>query len=351
VLQSKTLAVDARHLKSGIGTYLKCLLPEIVERSEWKWKIIGPSYWEPLVSDRVQWLPCELDIYSLKEHFLIPDLAKGADLLWVPQYNAPENWAGPLVFTLHDLIHCMKEFPRPALKRFFSKRIMKWSLEKADKVITVSEYSKERLGEFFPLSYPKVQVIHNGVQALPARPEKSPFDFPYILSFGNALSHKNFPRLIEAYLNISRSFDEHLVIAGFPGDDFENMKAMASGVEKIHLLGPQDSEAWAALLYHARLYVCPSLEEGFGLPPLEALAAGVPVASSKRASLPEILDDAAFYFDPLNVWEMSECLKEALSNDEKRQAVLTAGQKRLEEFTWKKSAEAHYKLLKKLLQN
>ena len=349
-MDNKILAVDARHLKSGIGTYLKCLLPRMIELSDYRWKIIGPSYWERYDSDRVQWVPCEMGIYTLKEHFMIPKLAKGADLLWVPHYNAPENWSGKLVITLHDMIHCMKEYPRPWLKSLLGKQIMKWALDKSEKVITVSEYSKTRIGEFFPGMFPKVEVIYNGAERIPEKSGESFYNFPYILSFGNALAHKNFPRLMEAYLKVCGRIDAHLIIAGYPGSDITRMEEIArKNPQRIHLLPAQDKSAWANLIHHAQLYVCPSLEEGFGLPPLEALGAGIPVAVAKRASLPEVLEEAAFWFDPLDIDNIAEVLVKACEEEVERQEVLVKGCVRLQQFTWDNSAEKHHKLIREIL--
>lgn len=348
--RTRTVAVDARHMVSGIGTYLRNLLPELIAQSGWNWRLIGPPELKGLADTwpgRVTWIPCQDPIYTVGEHLKVAALAKGADLLWVPQYNAPLFWRGSLVVTLHDLIHRMKAYTPAGLKSTMAGFLMGSSLRRATRVITVSAYTKQKIREYFPDAADKTVVIHNGVQAPPALGGNPPMEVPYVLSFGNALPHKNFPRLIEAFLKIKADIPEHLVIAGPSGRDLPRMEALErSSGGRVHLMGLQKGPEWARLLRNAKLYVCPSLEEGFGLPPLEALSVGVPVACARSASLPEILGDAAIWFDPRNVPEMSRALMTGLADAALRARVLESGRARLALFTWQASAQRHLEVLR-----
>lgn len=345
------VAVDARHLKSGIGTYLSQLLPHMCQDDRFCWRLLGPPALDKLSSETVSWIPCEEPIYTVREHFLIPDLAAGADLLWVPQYNAPFMWGGRLVITLHDMIHRLPEYPRPLFKSLASRLVMNRSVRRSSRVITVSEYSRQRILEFYPQQSAKISVIHNGVLQPASVEGEPPVATPYILSMGNALAHKNFPRLIEAFASVKDKIPHQLVIAGHEGEDREVMERLARLQQgRVSLLGSQSQQDWARLMSHADLYVCPSLEEGFGMPPLEALALGVPVAVARAASLPEVLGEAAFWFDPRNVQDMSDTLLDALSNTPMRQHVVGAGELLVTKYSWQKSAREHLQVLWQALQ-
>ncbi len=346
------VAVDARHLKSGIGTYLENLVPALVASTPWRWRLIGPERWSELVEgDRVTWVANTTPIYTLREHGEIARAATGADLLWVPQYNAPWGWRGKLVVTLHDLIHRMPEYTPPSLKTWVSGRLMARSLARADRVITVSEYSKMRLAEFFPGREQKCTVIPNGVQPVPDSNQPSPVPTPYVLSFGNALPHKNFARLIDGFCGLPESRPEKLVLAGPRGRAWPELKTRADAAQgRVILLDNQEREGWANLIRHAALYVCPSLEEGFGLPPLEALSAGLPVACARSASLPEVLDDAAVWFDPRDPADITRALQVGLDDDTIRDAVVTRGAARVVAHAWSHSVEAHARVLREVLR-
>ncbi|MGE4158079.1 MAG: glycosyltransferase family 4 protein [Planctomycetota bacterium] len=353
--QKRTVAVDARHMVSGIGTYLRNLLPEMIAQSDWGWRLIGPPELKGLAETwpgRVSWIHCQDPIYTVGEHLKVAKLAKGADLLWVPQYNAPLLWRGALVVTLHDLIHRMPAYTPPGLKQKIGGWLMGSALRRATRVITVSAYSKQKIREYFPYAADKTVVIHNGVQSPPALGGTPPLDVPYVLSFGNALPHKNFPRLIEAFMKVKSEVPEHLVIAGPAGRDLPRMEELArSSGGRIHLMGLQKGPEWARLVRNARLYVCPSLEEGFGLPPLEALSVGVPVACSRSASLPEILGDAAIWFDPRSVPEMAMAIVTGLTDATVRAKVVDVGRTRLSLFTWQASAQRHLEVFREVLQS
>jgi glycosyltransferase involved in cell wall biosynthesis len=349
-VNDKLIAVDARHLKTGIGTYTKNLLPELFKLCSCRFRVIGPAYWKAYQDERVEWVFCEEKIYSLREHRLIAELSEGADLLWVPQYNAPFFARIPFVITLHDMIHRMREYTPLSLKSLAAAFLMDRNLEKAKRIITVSRYSKMKILEIIPDIEDKISIIHNGFHARVRSRAPSLFPYPYILSLGNALKHKNFERLIRAFSKIDRDLPHHLIIAGPSGRALKDMKNQAKKLSsRVHLLEHQEETALSSLMTGASLYVCPSLEEGFGMPPLEALSLGVPVAAARSSSLPEVLGEAAFWFDPRDTKDMAEVLRQAILDETGRQNVVNLGRERTAIFTWKRSAREHANVFSKIL--
>ena len=176
---------------------------------------------------------------------------------------------------------------------------------------------------------------------------------PYLLYVGNAYPHKNLERLILAFKKlVDDGLDYQLVLVG--GEDYfyrklklkiENWKLKIK--DGIIFAGFMSDDDLDALYRNASLYVFPSLYEGFGLPPLEAMARGVPVVSSNATCLPEILGDAAFYFNPLDIDDMARVIKETLSSDRARKALIQKGFEQIKKYSWRKMAEETLKLYSK----
>jgi glycosyltransferase involved in cell wall biosynthesis len=204
----------------------------------------------------------------------------------------------------------------------------------------------------------KISVIHCGVEPRFRRMTdaadgetlatvRRKYDLPqrFILSVGTIQPRKNLARLAEAFdmLNAQRpTLDWDLVIAGGKGwlydGVFEQVKA--SGLEsRVHFIGFVNDADLPALYNLAGLFAFPSLYEGFGLPPLEAMACGTPVVCSKASSLPEVVGDAALTVDPLDVTELAEAMRRAIEDESLRSSLVQRGLMRATRFTWSKAAE------------
>ena len=240
------------------------------------------------------------------------------------------------VITYHDLI----SYRTPALfasadlhERYCA--LSRQSLEAADAVIAVSEYARREIVDEFGLSADRVHAIHNGVDtaffAAPAA--QRPWPRPYFLCVSSDYPHKNLSLLLRAYAWARTGHD--LLLTGHrtkaPGI-YELGPDPAPGV---HYLGEVDRSALPALYQHAEAFVYPSTYEGFGLPVLEAMAAGTPVICSRLTSLPEVAGDAALYLDELSMEELALRLREVASL---RAHLIEAGRGRVKQFTWEKTA-------------
>jgi glycosyltransferase involved in cell wall biosynthesis len=162
---------------------------------------------------------------------------------------------------------------------------------------------------------------------------------PYLVYVGNIKPYKNLGRLVEAFLKIKDRVPHDLVIAGqseglITGESAEFFERVRGAGERIHLTGFVPYQELFSLVGHAQALIMPSLYEGFGLPPVEAMAAGVPVAVARAASLPEICGDAALYFDPLNVSDIGDKLVEIVSDLERRTELRAKGLARSRLFSW-----------------
>jgi glycosyltransferase involved in cell wall biosynthesis len=207
-----------------------------------------------------------------------------------------------------------------------------WSLERARTVIAISGHVKETLVERMGIEADRVEVIHLGLDHELFHPNGAERR-PFLLYPANPWPHKNHQRLFEAFLRVRKRRPELRLV--LTGTGLERLRVFPEGVE---VRGRVSREALAELYRTASALVFPSLYEGFGQPPLEAMASGTPVASSRAGSLPEVCGDAAFYFEPTSVDEMTEAILAVL---ERPNHLVERGLRRAGEFTWDATARRH----------
>jgi len=262
-----------------------------------------------------------------------------------------------IIVTLHDVIadhHPELIFPNKKSQLFWKLK-QNIAIRQAHLILTVSEHSKEQIIEYFRLPESRLRVITEAARAvftvLPhdeqwneiLRRHNLKADEKFLLYVGGISPHKNLNTLIDA---LNRLDDIKLVIVGDYKDDpfFSAYPALKKQVEE---LGLADKVIFAgfvedidlAYLYNAAtLVVLPSLEEGFGLPAVEAMACGTPVAASNRGSLPEVLGAAGVFFEPKDAENMANVIKQILSDDVRREEMSRAGLNRSKQFMWKKAA-------------
>jgi len=270
------------------------------------------------------------------------------DVLFVPSHTLP-LWPGKkkTVVTVHDI--GFEHFPK--LYRWPVKVYHKISIRiiklLADKIITVSEFSKKDLAKVYKIDPAKIEVAYLGYDREKYFP-KNDFvkmsDSPYFLFVGRLEEKKNIGRLIEAFAEFKKNDSQNmkLVLLGLPGFGFENFLTQIEncGLQKdVLILGWQSTENVANWLAGARAFVFPSLFEGFGIPIIEAMACGIPVACSKTTALGEIAGQAALTFDPMSVVEIVESLQRLSGDEILRNELRAKGYERAKEFSWKKCAE------------
>jgi glycosyltransferase involved in cell wall biosynthesis len=238
----------------------------------------------------------------------------------------------PAAVSLLDIQHVFfpEFFSRAELA--YRRVVYGWSLERARKVIAISGHVKETLVERMGIEPERVEVIHLGLDHELFHPNGAERR-PFLLYPANPWPHKNHHRLFDAFLRVRKRRPELRLV--LTGTGLERLRVFPEGVE---VRGRVSREELAELYRTASALVFPSLYEGFGQPPLEAMASGTPVASSRAGSLPEVCGDAALYFEPTSVDEMTEAILAVL---ERPDHLVERGLRRAGEFTWDATAHRH----------
>jgi len=316
------IGVDARKIADfGIGTYIRGLLRGLEETAApEEYVVFAPSP----VSSRFEHVPFDAPHYSARELIDLGGAIKRArlDLFHAPHYVVPFT-ATPVVVTIHDLIHIHARHRNP-LKPLYARTMLGRAVRKSARVLTVSEAVKRDIVSTFGCAEEHVVVAPNGVD-----PQFTPGDTPpsdYFLFAGNDKPHKNVEALVDAFARVrALRPDLRLVLAGAPFTRF----AQRDGIECAGFV-----DNLASLYRGALAVVVPSLEEGFGLPAVEAMACGAPVITSHAAALVEVTDDAA-----LHASDFAEAMLRVASDEELRRDLARRGSARASRFTWRACAE------------
>jgi glycosyltransferase involved in cell wall biosynthesis len=299
-----------------------------------------------------EWKPQALHAQSrpariLWEQLVLPfEIARyRIDVVFNPGFTAPLLSAVPSVNVFHDLQH--KRHPEHF--RWFDLpfwRFFLWaSALRARKLIAVSAATRADLLHFYRLSPDRVAIILHGVEPAFFGLDRSKLE-PYVLCVSTLHPHKNLDRLVSAYARSKR--DYRLVLAGMRGFHTESLEAriVQMGLQdRVQLTGWIPREQLYGLYARALAFVYPSTFEGFGMPVLEAMAAGVPVACSDIPPLKEVAGDAALYFDPLDETALASALDRITSDAELRARLAKAGPERACPFTWDRAAEQTLRVL------
>lgn len=252
-----------------------------------------------------------------------------------PGFNPP-LWAPmPVIFTIHDLIHLRFEGESSATKKLYYETVVRPNVRRAAKVLTVSEFSKQEIMEWAGVDDLQVQVVGNGVG-----PEFTPDGiryepgYPYLLYVGNRKPHKNIFRMLQALARSQAAKDVCLLMSGDWDKETLNFCRSLHLQDKVAFAGRISDEELSAYYRGAMGLLFPSLYEGFGLPPLEAMACGCPVIASGMTSLPEVCGEAVLYCDPFDVDSIAEKIDILLTSDDTRRNLGAKGLERAKRFTW-----------------
>ena len=261
------------------------------------------------------------------------------------------------IITIHDIM----PFYFPNMYDFIThhryKLLFAYTLKTSDKIIAVSYNTKKDLIKLFKIPENKIKVIYEAASEnfkplkendVNTVKQKYNLNYPFILYVGGLAPNKNVERLIKAYYKLKKRRIKHkLVITGVKRYKY---KSIFETIEKLNLqkdvifTSYVPDEDLPALYNAADLFVYPSLYEGFGLPPLEAMACGTPVITSNTSSLPEVVGDAGIMINPYSVDELANKMYEVLTNDGLREELSKKGLERAKLFSWKKCAEEHLKV-------
>jgi glycosyltransferase involved in cell wall biosynthesis len=351
------VGLDARKLwDGGIGTYIRELLTQLAATPDGP-ELVGLIDPEDLGAVRwpgsVREIPVRASKYGLNEHWEVPRAAReaGVELLHEPHFTLPLGWSGRSVVTIHDLTHVrFAQFFRPGAA-LYARTMAGIAARRARVVMADSTYTKSEVIELLGIPEAKIRVVPLGVAASLSRPAPDaiasfvrsrglPRD--YLLYVGARKRHKNLELLLEALARIPAERRPPLVLSGGPLAPDSPLARLATqlGVGfSLTFAGDSRDDASLACLYAgAALYVHPALTEGFGLPPLEAMACGTPVLSSSGGSLPETVGEAAAVLPPSDPQRWAREIEGLLESESRRAELIRRGLARAREFTWARTA-------------
>src|SRR6476661_7165966 len=354
------VAIDARKLHDfGIGTYIRNLLKQLARLDTSTEYVLltreedlavaaqlGPNFRSVLEPS---------PNYSLREQLHVPWvlMREKPDVFHAPHYILPTGVRAHSVVTIHDCIHLM--FPQylPNRMAYTYARMAMWSAaRRSDCILTVSQASKRDILHFFAVPPEKIEVIYNAFderfsiqpneEAVARVRERYQLDQRCVLYVGNIKPHKNLVRLIEAFAALRHGELDDLKLL-IIGDEISKLPALRRAVHSLKLhkhvrfLGYQPDDTLAILYRLASVFVFPSLYEGFGLPPLEAMASGTPVVTSNLSSLPEVTGNAALLVDPYNPEAIADGIARVITDRTLSDELRSKGLARARQFSWETS--------------
>lgn len=370
--ETMRIVLDARKLHDfGIGTYIRNLVTELGHLDHESEYVLltkpedasaaaaaGPNFRAVVETSRP---------YSLAEQWRVPMAAARAkaDLLHEPHYVLPPLTRCRTVVTIHDCIHL--RFPEylPSRAAFaYAHAMIRLAARKADRVLTVSDASKRDILHYTGVAPEKVVVVHNGLdarfatapdaEAMDRVRQRFQLDHPFVLYVGNIKPHKNLERLIAAFASMRADGPEGLKLVVI-GDETSKHPGLRQAVHRhrldkhVRFFGFQPAATLVTFYRLARAFVFPSLYEGFGLPPLEAMANETPVVTSNLSSLPEVAGDAALLVDPYDIASIADGIRRAVTDEPLRQQLIAKGRARAKEFSWARAAAATLTVYREVL--
>lgn len=362
------IAIDIRRITEfGVGTYTRNVIRALARLDQHnEYFLIGPP-------EKV------LEISSLSSNFqTVPLLetdstAKGylecrailkrlhCDLVHIPHlFWLPRNLACPYVMTVHDLLeHMYGARGSSGLKRSLHFQLTRRVLRGAERILAVSNFTKNEIEKVFGIPSYRLEVIHNAIDPRFLHGHASGVDrqvlaeryqitYPFLLYAGRISPHKNLVRIIEAFSALKAELEKEemypdlkLIIIGDELSKHPDLRrtVVRGGVQNdVRFLGFVPIDVLRIFYDAAKIFVFPSLYEGFGLPPLEAMAHGTPVLTSNASSLPEVVGGAAVMVNPENVFEIMRGLHRVLLDQALREKLKQRGYEQVEKFSWDESA-------------
>ena len=379
----KKIGIDARFygpVGKGLGRYTEEVVNNLlgIDRENDYVIFLVKENFETFKSDnpRVKKVLADVRWYTLKEQILMPWYIwrEKIDLMHFHHFNIPILCPTKFVVTIHDLILIKYPSLRSTRLSPFLYKIkntayrfaLNFAVRRSKRIIAVSEFTKNDILDNFSINPEKLVVSYEGVSKNllgentkdenKSILEKYKIDKPYLLYVGNAYPHKNLEWLLDIFYKDCVSMNIDLVLVGKEDYFFKRLKEIKTKREKNNISSGRvifpgyvpDIEL-RSLFQEAIAYVFPSKYEGFGIPPLEAMANKCPVISSNRASMPEILGEAALYFNPDNKGEFLNILDIILKNTDLREDLVKRGLKQIDKYSWLDCAKTTKKVLEESL--
>lgn len=365
---NKHIVIDARNRRSSTGRYTDRLVENlqkidkdnkytILVEADDDWKMKN-YHFSTVVANFQQFSFNPLEQINFNK--LLKNLKP--DLVHFTMTQQPLLYSGKVVTTTHDMTMFNytrpSRFPAPihSLGMELYKYLFRKSHEKAAKIIVPSKYVAKALAGYQPSVADKIEITYEASDppsTLRSMAVKG-VNKPFILHVGAPYPHKNIEKLIQSFdLLQNNNPDLQLVLPGKMKDqfksDFENWLSKSKNKDSIIAPGFVNEPELKWLYENASCYVFPSLSEGFGLPGLEAMAHGCPVVSSNATCLPEVYGNAAHYFNPEDVTQITQAVEDVLSNKTLREKLISDGKKQLEKYSWETMAKQTLKIYQNLL--
>jgi glycosyltransferase involved in cell wall biosynthesis len=363
------IAIDIRWMTEfGVGTYIRNIVRALgrLDRQN-KYFLIG----SPQKVAEIGPLPPNFHAVSLLEpdtkpkgYFQFRAIVKrlGCDLVHIPHlFWLPRALPCPYVMTVHDVLgHMYRTHGRSGLRRSLHFYLTRRVLKEAARIFAVSHFTKSEIQQLFAISPDRVQVVYNAIDERFLRGHATEADrqliaerylvtYPFVLYAGAISPHKNLIRIIEAFSALKAELEKEqkfhdlkLIIIGddLSGHPDLRRTVVKSGVQNdVRFLGFVPIEVLRIFYDAAKIFVFPSLYEGFGLPPLEAMAHGTPVVTSNTSSLPEVTGNAAILVNPENVFEIMRALHRVLLDQSLRDKLKQRGYEQSKRFSWDSSVQ------------
>lgn len=346
--------VDAREIErgmTGIGRYLKGFIKYASGTSHEYFLYYSRKPEVDLGNSNIQVRVLSSPKF-IWDHIALPKALKKdkVDLFFSPYYKKPWSLKCKSIVTVHDL-NPLYSKNSSFWHRIYFKKLLKRSIYSADFVLVVSAYVKEQILELFKPDANKIIVNYNAIDERFCPIENDNFlktvlakygiKSEYIFYVGNLMPHKNIPSLVRAYAGLPDNLKDKykLVIGGSKRWTYKQLVKLVNKlglVKNVSFTGFIPENDLVYLYNGAGLFVFPSLYEGFGFPPLEAMACGTPVVASNVSSLPEILGDAGILVDPCKVNDISEAITKVLTESELRDSLVERGLRRVRQFSTEK---------------
>lgn len=359
------IAIDARIINSSTGRYVERLLHylQVIDTTN-RYSILvrakDAGYWRPQ-ADNFSVIVAEFDNYSFAEQvkfkMFLDDLAPDLVHFCMPQQ--PILYKGTHVTTVHDLT-LLKTYNSDKnwfifhVKQLVGRLVFKYIGKTSRHIITPTEYVKAGYVRFANIPENKVTVTYEAADTFPEAlvPYNHPFE-RFLLYVGQQSDYKNIKRLGDAHQKLLTTHPElGLILVGKKNASVRKNEAYFSkkGYKNILFTDFLEDPQRDWLYTHAAAYVFPSLMEGFGLPALEAMGYGTPVVSSSATCLPEVYQDAAYYFNPEDTDDIARAINDVLSNDVLRESLINKGHDQIKKYSWQRMAKQTHAIYLRALQ-
>lgn len=362
------IGIDARFIGpegTGLGKYTEKLIENLqkIDNKNSYYIFLRQSNWHflGLQNNNFKKVLADISWYSLQEQLKMAGIfnSQNLDLLHVPHFNVPILYRKKFIVTIHDLIH--HNFPQESvstknpliykLKRGAYKLTINNAIKKSVKIITPSNHVKEELIGTFKINQSKISVIYEAAEEeYQKAPTKKPENLlkkysikkPYLIYVGNAYPHKNLEKLFEAIKILNKNSKLNLVVVTARNVFSKRLEAQIAknNLEQSVQVTPYiQSDELNSILRSSEAYLFPSLSEGFGIPGLNAMAAGVPVLASNIPTLQEIYQNAAVYFDPKNPTDIANKVNNLLKSKKTKDDLVKKGFVLVKKYSWQKMAK------------